>query len=398
MRQNSALDWRPSSFLEAKRPRFLLAPFGGRLLAALGPASRLELPAGSQDAHDCLSRVEARCREKGQWAIGYISYEGFNPELGADADWPALRFDFFSDPHVDLIQNDIPLNAWQGFAFPDSTVPPFEAQWPAGQFARKVEQIRQLIRKGDCYQINLVQPFQTVFPTAFASGLFAALRLHDPAPRGFRALLEYEDRALVSDSPELFVQRSGNRLLTAPIKGTLARNDKNGPEELLASGKDRAELAMIGDLLRNDLSRCCKPGSVRTGPFPELVELPTLYHTQLRVEGEILPESGLADCMAALFPCGSISGCPKQQAMGRIQELEGRPRGPMMGAVGWISPAGDFAFGVTIRTALLKDDRLELLAGGGITWDSQPEDEEKESLSKIRAFQRALEILNNFKA
>ncbi len=394
MRQQPASARWPSRFLDAKRPRFLLAPFDSRLLVAQAPTARVEVPAASAEAHDALSRIEARCREQGQWAIGFISYEAFNPELVADPDWPALRFDFFSNPLIESVREDLPLELWQDFDRPSTLLEPLQADWPAGRYAGKVKQIRQLIREGDCYQINLVQPFNALYPTACASGLFAALRQHDPSPRGYRALLEYEDRALVSDSPELFVRRSGNRLLTAPIKGTLARKGKNGPEELLASSKDRAELAMIGDLLRNDLSRCCHPGSVRTGPFPELIELPTLYHTQLRVEGEVLPEKGLADCLAALFPCGSISGCPKQQAMLRIQELEGRPRGPMMGAVGWINPAGDFSFAVAIRTALLKDDRLQLLAGGGITWDSLPGDEEKESLSKIRAYQHALDILN----
>lgn len=390
-------------FHAAAGPRVLLAPFGGRWIMARGAVASLAVTrtgtvwTGSVPTTlpaDPLQAVETCCLEQGLWAVGYLSYEALHQpgtELERDLGWPLLSFHFFSEPDV--------------FALPASFDPrivfteratrsgscQLEPDWPAGSFADLVERIRDLIRAGDCYQINLVQRFRTAFPQRLASALFAALRRHDPSTRGYRALLEENSRVLISDSPELFLKREGNLLCAEPIKGTQRRTPGQGPRNLLESAKDRAELAMIVDLLRNDLGASCLPGSIKTGPFPELIELPSLYHTTARISGELRPDAGLSSIMRAGFPSGSISGCPKSRAIQRIEELERRERGPMMGSVGWVNPQADFCFNVAIRTALLQNDELILAAGGGITWDSVPREEELESLDKTAALRAALD-------
>jgi anthranilate/para-aminobenzoate synthase component I len=335
-----------------------------------------------------LELVEERARALGLRAVGRVSYEygswweRLPPPPAGPHPWPLLRFDFHREQEECPDAGDA---AWGSVRVGPAAKPPMPVRDPA-HFRRGVERIRALIRAGDCYQVNLVQAFTAVLPVTAAPTLFAALRTGDGG--GYRALLEERGRALVCESPELFLARRGARLWTRPIKGTAA-----DAEELLASAKDRAELAMIVDLLRNDLSRVCRPGSVAVEAFPELIRLPALAHTCATVTGRLRPGLGLADCFRAAFPCGSVTGCPRLRAMERIAGLEPEPRGPHFGALGWVEPDGDFLFCVTIRTALLEGGRLRMLAGGGITIASRPAAEEAESRLKTVSFARALAAL-----
>lgn len=389
----------------AAGPKAWLGPFDGRWWRGTRPVESWLLEGrGLRDARllrleqtgpvlvdtDPFQHLEQRSARLGLPGCGWLSHEcgRFFEELPdpgpAPGGWPLVRVDYFAETEAGEAAVWLPDDGDAGRA-----AAPLRALWPAARFPDGVEQVRRWILDGELYQLNLVQPFAANWPWTEAAALFARLRRHDPAPHGCRALLEPGDgRALVSDSPELFLKRRGETLEARPIKGTQPADAD--PAELLASAKDRAELAMIVDLSRNDLARVCRPGSVEVGAFPELLELPTLRHTCASVVGRLRPGAGLAAALAAAFPAGSISGCPRRRALERITLLEGEARGPCMGSVLLLEPDGDFTLSVAIRTALLLGGELRLLAGGGLTIDSDPVAEAGESVLKTLGFQRAL--------
>ena len=253
-------------------------------------------------------------------------------------------------------------------------------------YAAKVEQIRQWIADGDCYQINLTFPLRFRY-FGHPLALYAGLRRRQPVRHG--AYLAVPGGPLLSLSPELFFERRGRRVVTRPMKGTAPRGstpdeDAENRRALLASAKERAENVMIVDLLRNDLGRLAKAGDVRVDALCEAEAYPTLWQSVSTVSAE-LPDVRLRDLFAALFPCGSITGAPKIRAMQRIAELEDSPRGIYTGSIGWLAPGGDCRFNVAIRTPELGEDGYgQLGVGGGIVIDAQPEREYAECLLKAR--------------
>ncbi len=250
----------------------------------------------------------------------------------------------------------------------------WERSWSDADYAHAVESVREAIARGDVYQVNLVQHLSAPFhgdPMGLARAL-APLRPLEPRP------LVGEGWTIVSASPELFLARRGDRVWTMPIKGTRPR----GVEGLAESEKDAAEHVMIVDLERNDLSRVCEPGSVG---WPELMTvrgMAGVEHLVSRVEGTARPEATLTDLLSATFPGGSVTGAPKVSAVDHIAALEPVGRGASMGALGIVHPNGDFDLALTIRTFAIADDRIHLWVGGGIVWDSEPEDEIEESWTK----------------
>ncbi len=253
----------------------------------------------------------------------------------------------------------------------------WERSWDAGEYRDAIEDVRQAIARGDVYQVNLVQHLEAPFegdPHGLAERL-APLRPHHPAP------FVTDDWAVVSASPELFLARRGDRVWTMPIKGTRPRG---ASAELRASEKDAAEHVMIVDLERNDLSRVCRPGTVR---WPELMatrELAGVEHMVSTVEGTLRESVGLAEILRATFPGGSVTGAPKIAAVDLIAELEPVGRGASMGAIGRIHGNGDFDLALTIRTFAIADGTIHLWVGGGIVWDSDPATEVEESWVKAR--------------
>jgi para-aminobenzoate synthetase component 1 len=250
----------------------------------------------------------------------------------------------------------------------------WSATWPPDEYAAAIEAVRAAIARGDLYQANLVQHLEAPFsgdPAGVAAAL-APLRPLHPAPflgRGW---------AIVSASPELFLARRGDRLVTMPIKGT--RPAGEDVDDL----KDAAEHVMIVDLERNDLARVCVPGSIR---WPELMqqrELAGVTHLVSTVEGRLRPGVSLAEILAATFPGGSVTGAPKIAALDHIAALEPVGRGASMGAVGRVHAGGDFELALTIRTFAVADGRIHLWVGGGIVWDSDPEAEIEEAWVKAR--------------
>ncbi|MDX6452777.1 MAG: para-aminobenzoate synthetase component [Gaiellaceae bacterium] len=250
----------------------------------------------------------------------------------------------------------------------------WEATWTPAEYAAAVDEVRAAIARGDVYQVNLVQHLSAPFagsPYALAEAL-APLRPLHPRP------LVGDGWAIVSASPELFLARRGDRLVTKPIKGTRPIGED------VDDAKDAAEHVMIVDLERNDLSRVCEIGSIR---WPELMaqyELAGVTHLVSTVEGRVRSDATLADILRATFPGGSITGAPKISALDHIARLEPVGRGAAMGALGTIQPNGDFELALTIRTFALAAGRAHLWVGGGIVWDSDPEAEIEESWVKAR--------------
>ena len=272
-------------------------------------------------------------------------------------------------------------------------------------YLEAVARAREYIAAGDIFQVNLSRRFSVTLPgddpAARLPGLYLRLRRANPAP--YAAYVGLSDgRAVLSSSPELFLDLHGGRVVTRPIKGTRPLHpgdeafNRRMREELLASEKDRAELVMIVDLERNDLGRVCSYGSVRVAQPRALEPYAAVYHTVATVEGRLHPDRPLTDLLKATFPGGSITGAPKVRAMQIIAELEPTRRSVYTGAVGYLGPrsaqdpAGRCALNIAIRTLLADWPRVHLQVGGGIVADSQPEAEFDETTDKARAMLAAL--------
>ena len=265
----------------------------------------------------------------------------------------------------------------------EPTIGAWQRTWSGDAHASAVDAVRDAIERGDVYQVNLVQHLAAPFAGAPAALATRLTHLTQPSNWPFAddrwRLFEGNGWAIVSASPELFLARRGQRVWTRPIKGTRPRG---GRAELLASAKDAAEHVMIVDLERNDLSRVCVPGSVHWPDLMVAEPLAGVEHLVSTVVGELRPEVGLAELLAAVFPGGSVTGAPKIAAVDLIAALEPVGRGASMGALGRVHGNGDLELALTIRTFAVADGRLHLWVGGGIVWDSDPHSEVEESLTK----------------
>ncbi len=251
-----------------------------------------------------------------------------------------------------------------------------------------VARVREYILAGDIFQANLSQRFQSRLDEA-PFHLYLRLRQLNPAP--FAAYLGFDELAVLSASPERFLRldEDRRRIETRPIKGTRPRglgpmHDAALGRALAESEKDRAENVMIVDLLRNDLSRVCRPGTVRVPELFAIEHHPTVHHLVSTVVGEIEPGSGAVELIRAAFPGGSITGAPKVRAMEIIAELEPTRRGIYCGSIGYVSATGAMDTSIVIRTYVALSGRVYFQAGGGIVADSDPELEYGETLDKAR--------------
>jgi para-aminobenzoate synthetase/4-amino-4-deoxychorismate lyase len=315
-----------------------------------------------------LARVE-ELRGQGHHLAGWIAYEAglaLEPRLAPLADartgaaGPLVWFGVF-DGFETIPAADVP--AWlashqQG----ECSIGPLDPVLSPGGYARKFAALQQAIEAGDIYQANLTFPLGGAYqgdPLA----LYAAIR--PAAAAGYGGLVFDGTHWLLSFSPELFFALKGGAATVKPMKGTRPRGSDAAADaalaaELAASAKDRAENLMIVDLMRNDLSRVATPGSVRATQAFVVESYPTVHQMTSTVRAQLQPGLGVLDLVAALFPCGSITGAPKIRAMELIDAVEGDARGAYCGAIGRIDPTGDAAFNVAIRTLRLTPD-----VGGG---------------------------------
>lgn len=328
-----------------------------------------------------LVRQAEQWARDGLWVVGALAYEAspaFDPahtthDPGAQ---PLAWFAAFDDV-VEASQVRPP-----GFA-----VGPWAGADAAAHRAAFVE-IVERIAAGDTYQVNYTQRLRAPF-AGDPLGLFAALA--QAQPTAYSAYLDLGRFAVCSASPELFVRRVGDLLRAQPMKGTAPRAadpdaDVAAARALRTSAKESAENVMIVDLLRNDLSRVCLPGSVRVRDLCAVETHPTLHTMTSTVEGVARPDADLAAVFGAVFPCGSVTGAPKISSMRIIRDLEPDPRGIYCGAIGVLAPGGDATFSVPIRTAVVDREAgfAEYGVGGGITFASEPDAEFAELLTKAR--------------
>lgn len=281
------------------------------------------------------------------------------------------------------------LNAPQGGLAVDASTPvEAEARHTPSEYAALVERCRDAIRAGDAYQLCLTTRF-TVPGAHDAVETYLRLRTASPAHHG--GFVRIGDRALLSASPETFLHASGGSIRTRPIKGTRPRgadaaSDAALAAELLASPKERAENVMIVDLMRNDLSQVCEPGSIRVDGLWEVESYPAVHQLVSTVSGLAIGGLDVQTLWDAAFPAGSMTGAPKLSAMTLLHGLEdARPRGVYSGCFGYVGADGAIDLAMVIRSILLTADRAVIGAGGGITWGSVADDEVDEVATKARA-------------
>jgi aminodeoxychorismate synthase component I len=328
-------------------------------------------------------------------AIGFWSYDfarqleprvfsSTRPPTTLPTSIPDVRLVFFEE----LREED--LTEYQATLLPTTTRN--NSQETDAKYFDSVERVKELIAAGDIYQANLVQPYSVQLKQA-PHVLYERLCASHPMP--FSALLEWDDFAIVSNSPERFVLLKNRELLTQPIKGTIRRGqnaeeDETLRHELQNSIKDRAENVMIVDLLRNDLGRVCEWGSVQVPQLWQVQTFGTLHHLVSTVTGTLRPDCDAVTALKVLFPCGSITGAPKIRAMQIIDEIEQTRRGVSMGAIGYFGFNGDMEWNVAIRTLTCIDGYAYGHTGGGIVADSDPASEYQEMLLKRQGIESVM--------
>ncbi len=254
------------------------------------------------------------------------------------------------------------------------------------EYAGKIRTIKNEIAAGNLYQVNFTGRYRFGF-NASPLALFSALRAAQPS--SYTAFINSGKRTILSFSPELFFAKRGAVIETMPMKGTAPRGQSAEEDRRLKEGlgqcpKNLAENLMIVDLLRNDLGRICKPGTVEAGGLFATESWPTLHQMVSTIRGEHRDDVGLYELFRALYPCGSITGAPKISAMKLIRSLEPEPRGIYTGTIGFMTPDRDMVFNVAIRTVELSGEEGIYGSGGGIVWDSDPKEEYRECQLKAK--------------
>jgi len=322
---------------------------------------------------------------KGRW-IGYLSYdvgrlfEKLPARAAGDLNLPWFVFTYCRPA------GDRP--GGKDSDYGKSEEPPV-SNFSRSQYESAVRRTLEYIGAGDVFQVNLSQRF-TAGLKSHPVEIYRRLVRQSPAAYG--AYLGYDDFAIISNSPELFLRVTPDRrIVTRPIKGT--RPIGAGMELALRDSiKDQAELNMIVDLERNDLGRVCRVGSVEVAERRAIEAHPTVYHGVATIRGMLREDVTFVDLLRATFPGGSVTGAPKIRAMEIIDELEPVRRGPYCGAIGYLDAAGNIQFNVAIRTMIAKEGRIYIPVGGGIVADSDPAEEYEETLVKGKAMLAAAEI------
>ncbi len=359
-------------------------------------ADDLGLPDVALGLYDVVGAFDHRSRQAWLFSSG-LPFEG-----AARAERAAQRLHEFET------------RLWERPALEPLVLRPGAKAFASSTFAREayldaVRCVQDHITRGDIYQANLSQRWTLPIggrdgvlqpePLGFAQlmnaavGLHAALDERSPAP--FAAFLGGDDHAIVSASPERFLELRAGRVETRPIKGTRPRGEDAAADarlraELLASEKDRAENIMIVDVLRNDLGRVCETGSVKPLRLCELEAFPQVFHLTSTIEGRLRRELDAFDLLHACFPGGSITGAPKLRAIEILESIEPVRRHMYTGSIGYVDWRGDADWNIAIRTALVTPQAIHFSAGGGVTADSDPAAEHEETLHKIAGMGAAL--------
>ncbi len=375
-------------------------------LIAVGTESELL----RKEEHGAFDALKAFFDEKQDWLFGFLAYDLKNDveQLSSSnfdgTGFPSLHFfqpQIVLEIHAEKVVihslADNPADVFESIR-QVSVVGPgrlnlssltLQSRISREDYLSTVETIRQHILRGDIYEMNFCQEFFIENCQLDAPAVFR--RLNDVAKAPFSAFYKLHDRYLLCASPERFLKKSGNKLISQPIKGTIRRGvnsqeDKMLAEKLYNSPKDRSENVMIVDLVRNDLARSCRAGTVEVEEIFGVYRFEQVMQLISTVTGQLEEGVHFIDAIRKAFPMGSMTGAPKVRSMQLIEELEQTRRGLYSGAVGYLTPQGDFDFNVVIRSMIYNEAirYLSFQVGGAIVFDSVPEDEYEECLLKAK--------------
>lgn len=405
-------------FLDSRDyPGQTLSPTTFDCLLAAGAVDTFSSPAG-----EAFSALRTWSSEHQDWLFGHFGYDlaaetepappktaGTSPDQPDPIGFPDMFF-FVPETVIEWRNHEIRISTfrpdpeaiWQEIC---STIPPQPAQLPqitfTPRFTREeylaaIQALQRHILRGDCYEINFCQEFFTRAARLDPYAVWLALCKASPNP--FAAFYRIDQRYLFCASPERYLKKTGSTLLSQPIKGTAPRlqqdpdADSLSSRSLYASPKDRAENVMVVDLVRNDLARICLPGSVKVPELYGVYPFPQVHQMISSVTGELRPGIHWTEAIKNSFPMGSMTGAPKTRVVQLIAQYERSRRGIYSGALGYVTPNGDFDFNVVIRslTYRLETAYLSYQVGSGITWYSDPEAEYQECLVKAEGIRKAL--------
>lgn len=341
------------------------------------------------DVPDLFDRIE-RQLEHGYHVAGYFSYEcGFHFERFSSlppAVTPIAWFGVYRQPfvfnHRSGVLSPSGLNVdashiGSSASIEESRISELHLAITPEDYAKVVDRIQQHIRSGDTYQINFTTKYEFTFAGS-PLALYRSLKREMRVP--YSAYIRNDSQTVVCCSPELFFRRTGNSIITKPMKGTVRRGKTNSEDEVLKEWlrndqKNRSENTMIVDLLRNDIGKISATGSVEPCDMFKVESFGSLLQMTSTIRGTLRPDVRYFDVFRSLFPCGSVTGAPKISSMNIISELEGRRRGVYTGAIGYFAPNAAATFNVAIRTVVVDGSKGEMGVGGGIIADSRAEDE-----------------------
>ncbi len=367
-----------------------------------------------------LSDLQVFLNEKPRWLFGHLGYDlknetedirSIHPDkLG----FPAI---FFFEPTIviRLSENEMEIEAEDeveagkvfseimatGYRMPDKNSHLQIRQRVSKQeYLDTIDKLKKHILRGDCYEINYCKEFFA--ENAIVDPLSIYQKLSSTSPNPFSALYKLDDKWLICASPERFLKKEGDKILSQPIKGTSSRflqninKDEKSKHDLFISEKDRSENVMVVDLVRNDLARVCKEGTVKVDELFGIYSFPQVHQMISTVSGELNDGISFTEIIKATFPMGSMTGAPKRKVLELIDKYERSGRGIFSGAVGYITPGNDFDFNVVIRSIMYNasEKYLSFMAGSGITFYSDPEKEYEECLMKAEAMRGAVSGMN----
>lgn len=375
----------------------------------LAAAGALQVISGANAA----ASIDAFYKDEQDWLFGHFSYEYNTPQnLRMQIPHPAGFSDafFFRPDHVLHLSNqELTIESYsrdpetifreignikikEGVQHSIHCTPRTSRE----DYLQTIQHLLSHIQDGECYEINFCQEFFAENTTLDPAAVYRQLTRLSPNP--FSCYYKEKNAHLLCASPERWLKKAGNELLSQPIKGTLKRDlnnldaDKQLRDQLSNSLKDKSENVMVVDLVRNDLSQVCKAGSVKVSELFGIYSFPQVHQMISTITGELLPGKGMKEIIHSGFPMGSMTGAPKKRVMELIRQYEPIERGIFSGAVGYIKPNQDFDFNVVIRSILYNDANkyLSYLVGSGITIYSDPEQEYQECLLKAKAIEGVL--------
>lgn len=424
------LNWsqRFNTFCFLDNHQYQIEPHTMECLLAAGVKREIKMDAGH-----ALPQLQSFINKNKGWAFGHLGYDLKNETERLSSVHPdGIGFPdlFFFEPEVIirlnekemLIEADEPAEIFHSIESLASTDSRSEAggslaapviinnRIPKEEYLAIIRRLQQHILRGDCYEINFCQEFFAENTMIDPVAVYKKLSKVSPSP--FSALYKVDDKWLICASPERFLKKQGNHILSQPIKGTAKRITGNGQEDeqnrqqLLHSAKDRSENVMVVDLVRNDLARVCKEGTVKVDELYGIYSFPQVHQMISTVSGELKENISFTEIIKATFPMGSMTGAPKKRVMELIEQYEKTKRGIFSGAVGYISPGGSlpgeaclpagrqagFDLNVVIRSIMYNDTSkyLSFQTGSGITFYSDPEKEWEECMLKAEAIRKVL--------